>query len=229
MSPENKIISAVLIYTQCNLNFTFRLRKGYLAAIYNTEKLLRPLICKSVIKWCICDHKMSVFLRLDPNLQVGHPSVSAGTKSRFHSQFAKVWALFQHPARRSKHFMTTMYTFIHWGYVGPSRHPPSLLPTLPVQLGSQSSETICRCLPILAASIQWLSWCVWDRKSHTSLRWGFWWVSEQPWTCCTREKAAEQMQGFRCFCGKEWDNMGHLGEILHVLQGRFKLFYHGVS
>lgn len=32
--------------------------------------------------------------------------------------------------------MTTLYTFIHWGYLGPSRHPPSLLPILQDQLDS---------------------------------------------------------------------------------------------
>lgn len=61
---------------------------------------------------------------------------SIGTKLRFCSQPAKVWALFQHLARGSIHFMTILYALIHWGYLGPSRHPPSLLPILQTQLDS---------------------------------------------------------------------------------------------
>lgn len=157
---------------------------------------------------------MSIFPRLDPNLQVSHPGVSAGTKPRFHSQLAKVWALFQHPARRSIFFMTTIYTFIHWGCVGPSRHPPSLLPTIQVQLDSQSSETVCRCLLILVASIQWLSWCVWERKSHTSL---IQWARASDGFLSSPEHAAlERKQLSRCkasgaFVGRNgiiWDIWG---------------------
>lgn len=69
--------------------------------------------------------------------------------------------------RGSIHFITAFYAFILWGYLSPSRHPHSLLPILQTQL--DCSETTCRWLLILTSSVQWLSWCVWERKSHTPL------------------------------------------------------------
>lgn len=73
---------------------------------------------------------------------------------------------------------------------------------------------------------------MWERKSHTSLiEWA--WASDgflnSPKYAVLERK---QLQGFRCFCGKEWEtgNMEHLGEVfLLVLQWMYRLFYHSVS
>lgn len=112
-------------------------------------------------------------------------------------------------------------------------HPPFLL-SYKLSWILQSSETTCRWLLILIASTHWLSWCVRRKIPHLSdtMSLGSWWVSEQPWAHRARKEAAEQLQGFRCFCGKEREtgNMGHLGEIfLLVLPWGFKQFYNGVS
>lgn len=83
-------------------------------------------------------------------------------------------------------------------------HPPFLL-SYKLSWILQSSETTCRWLLILIASTHWLSWCVRRKIPHLSdtMSLGSWWVSEQPWAHRARKEAAEQLQGFRCFCGKE--------------------------
>lgn len=173
---------------------------------------------------------MSIFPWVDPNLQVSHPGGSAGMKSRFCSQSAKVWALFQHLARGSVQIMITLYIFIHWGYLGPSRHPPSLLPILQAQLDSPELWNYMQVAPNFSSVYTMtIMMCVSQKIPHLSdtMSLGFWRVSEQPWRCCTREEAAEQLQCFRDLCGKEWEtgNMGQLGEIfLLVLQWGYRLF-----
>lgn len=209
MSTENQVISVVLIYTliqfelhlQADIGLHWSVLQYWEAIVhFNLETCVQMVyllsqnaheliqICKSAI--------------LVPLLAQIWDSLLSLKRCGLYSSILQ-----------EDQYTSWLYTFIHWGYLGPSRHPPFFL-SYKLSWILQSSETTCRWFLILVASTQWLSWCVWDRKSHTSLiHWA--WASDgflsSPEHATLERK---QLSSWGAFVGRnETGNTGHSGEI----------------
>lgn len=143
---------------------------------------------------------MSIFPWVVLILQVSHPMALLAQN---HSQLTEVWAFFQHLGRGSIR-LSSLHSYAGDIWAPPAAQPPFFL-SYKLSWILQSSETTCRWFPILVvASKHWLSWHLGQKISHLSdtmsldsLR-----VSERPWVHCAREEAAEQLQVFSAFVGR---------------------------
>lgn len=231
MSTENQVISVVLIY---NLQFELHLEAeiGLLCSILQYWEAIVCFNLKNYIQ-IVCLWSQNVNISMSWYKFAGKPLLVLcwhKIEILFCLQMSGLYCSIQQEDQ-----YTSWPPSTHWAtghiWAPADTHPPSF-PSH--KLSWILSEASCRWLLILVVSTWRLSWCVWDRKSHLShtMSSGFWWVSEQPWTCCAGEEAAEQLRGFRCICEKEWGtgNTGHFGEIfLLVLQWGCRLLYHRVS